>query len=281
MYKIVAKEEVAPYIYKVEVEAPLVAEKAKPGQFIIVIPDENGERVPFTISDWSSEKGTITFYFLIAGVSTQKMRRMKTGERFHAVVGPLGKPATIEKEGEVFIGGGCFGIGAIYPIVRAHKEAGCHVTCAVEGRSKEVLYNLEKLKRVSHHFIVCTSDGRGDLKGKVHDALSKLVGEGKVFKRAYFIGCSYMMMVCSLEAKKYEIPTYVALNPIMVDGTGMCGACRVSVGGETKFACVHGPEFDGALVDWKELLSRNAAYCKYEIEAMQYKSEMKLREVEG
>jgi len=272
MYKIVRKTEVAPEIYRIEIADPYIPGKARAGQFVIIIPDEDGERVPFTISDWDPGRGTFVIYTMAVGVSTQKMAAMSEGDEFFAVVGPLGKPATIEKEGSVLVGGGCYGLGAIYPIARAYREAGNHVTCIAEGRTEEVLFNIENLKEVSDDLIVCTTrheDGRSK-SGKAQDMVAELIANGRKFDRAYFIGCSYMMMICSVETKKHGIPTYVALNSLMVDGTGMCGCCRVSVGGKTRFACVHGPEFDGHQVDWEELFNRNAVYYREEIAAAQH-----------
>lgn len=270
MYRIASKTEVAPAIFKYEIETPLIPEKAKAGQFVILMPDDSGERVPFTIADWNPKKGIFTIFAMAVGVSTQKMAEMEVGESFHAIVGPLGKPADIRKEGRVLVGGGCYGLGAIYPIARAYKEAGNHVTCVVEARGKELLYNLKELESVSDELVVCTSDCSEGRSGKIQDIVPQLVAEGKHFDRAYFIGCSHMMMICSLETKKHKIPSYVALNSIMVDGTGMCGCCRVTVDGKTRFACVHGPEFDGHLVDWDELFSRNAVYIHEEIRAAQH-----------
>lgn len=270
MYKVVRRDEIVPNVHLLEIEVPGIAEKAKPGQFVIIMPDETGERVPFSISDWNIKKGTITIFFLEVGISTAKMARIKSGGTIYSVAGPLGKPTSIDNYGTVVCGGGCYGIGAIYPIARAMKEAGNKVISIIEARSAYLLYMEESLKEVSDQFFVSTADASKGTKGRVQEVFAKLIESGEKIDRSYFIGCTFMMMNCSDITKPYNIKTLVALNPIMVDGTGMCGCCRVSVGGKTKFACVDGPEFDGHQVNWKEIFERKSVYLKDE--AMAYQS---------
>ena len=269
MYRVVRRDEIVPNVHIIEIEVPAIAEKARPGQFVLIMPEETGERTPFTISDWNLEKGTITIFFLEVGITTAKMARLKSDDFIYSVAGPLGKPTKIKKYGTVVCGGGCYGIGAIYPIARAMKKAGNTVTIIIEARSAYLLYLEEQLKEVSDKVLVSTADGSRGAKGMVQDVLTKLVQNGEKINRSYFVGCTFMMMNCSNITRPYNIKTLVALNPIMVDGTGMCGCCRVTVGGETRFACVDGPEFDGHQVDWKELFERKAIYLENEAVAYQ------------
>ena len=269
MYKVVRRDEIVPNVHLIEIEVPAIAEKAKPGQFVIIMPDETGERVPFNISDWNIEKGTITIFFLEVGISTAKMARIKSGGTIYSVAGPLGKPTSISNYGTVVCGGGCYGIGAIYPIARAMKEAGNKVVSIIEARSAYLLYMEESLEEVSDQFFVSTADASKGTKGRVQEVFAKLINSGEKIDRSYFIGCTFMMMNCSDITRQYNIKTLVALNPIMVDGTGMCGCCRVSVEGKTKFACVDGPEFDGHQVNWKEIFERKSVYLKDEAMAYQ------------
>ena len=269
MYRVVRRNEIVPNVHIVEIEAPAIAEKARPGQFVLIMPEETGERVPFTLSDWNIEKGTITIFFLEVGITTAKMARLKNDDFIYSVAGPLGKPTKIRKYGTVVCGGGCYGIGAIYPIARAMKKAGNTVTTIIEARSAYLLYLEEQLKEVSDKVLVSTADGSRGSKGMVQDVLTELVQNGEKINRSYFVGCTFMMMNCSNTTRPYNIKTLVALNPIMVDGTGMCGCCRVTVGGKTKFACVDGPEFDGHQVNWKELFERKSIYLENEATAYQ------------
>ncbi len=268
MYRVVRRDEIVPNVHIIEIEVPAIAEKAMPGQFVLIMPEETGERTPFTISDWNLEKGTITIFFLEVGITTAKMARLKSDDFIYSVAGPLGKPTKIKKYGTVVCGGGCYGIGAVYPIARAMKKAGNTVTTIIEARSAYLLYLEEQLKEVSDKVLVSTADGSRGSKGMVQDVLTELVQNREKINRSYFVGCTFMMMNCSNTTRPYNIKTLVALNPIMVDGTGMCGCCRVTVGGKTKFACVDGPEFDGHEVNWKELFERKSIYL--ENEAMAY-----------
>ena len=271
MYKILSKSEIVPNVHKLVLEAPDIAEKAKPGQFVILMIDEEGERLPFTLSDWDAKAGTITIYFLEVGLSTMQLVRFK-GDALFAVIGPLGKPTPIKRFGTVVIGGGCYGIGGIYPIAKAMKKAGNKVVTIIEARSSYLIYNEEELRKVSDRFIVATSDGTKGEKGKVHDIIESMVNQGGKIDRAYFIGCLFMMMNCFNTVQPYDITTFIALNPIMVDGTGMCGCCRCSVDGKTKFACVEGPIFEAKEVDWDQLFKRNASYSQQEAMIYQFHS---------
>ncbi len=269
MYEVIRRDEIVPNIHLMVIKAPGVADKAKPGQFVIIMPDETGERVPFTISDWDREKGTISIFFLEVGISTAKMARIQSGGKLYSVAGPLGIPTSIDKLGTVILGGGCYGIGAIFPIARAMKEAGNRVISIIEARSAYLLYMEDSLKEFSDRLIVSTFDGSKGMKGSVQKVLTKLIDAGEKIDQSYFIGCTFMMMKCSNVTRSHKIKTLVALNPIMVDGTGMCGCCRVTVKGNTKFACVDGPEFDGHEVDWQELFARKSLYLKEEAMAYQ------------
>ncbi len=271
MYKIVSKTETVPNVHKLVISAPEIAEKAKPGQFIILMINEAGERLPFTLSDWDVKKGTITIYFLEVGLSTMDLARLEQ-EELYAVIGPLGKPVSVDKFGTVVLGGGCYGIGGIYPIAKAMKDAGNKVITIIEARSSYLLYNEEELRKVSDRFIIATEDGTKDKKGKVHDVIKNLIKQKKRIDQAYFIGCTFMMMKCLDEIKAQDITTFVALNPIMVDGTGMCGSCRCLVDGKTKFACVDGPIFEANDIDWDLIFKRNAAYSQQEAMIYQFHS---------
>ncbi|MBD3189947.1 MAG: sulfide/dihydroorotate dehydrogenase-like FAD/NAD-binding protein [Candidatus Heimdallarchaeota archaeon] len=263
MYEIIEKKEEVPNVHRLVIREPNVAAKAKPGQFVILMPDEKGERVPISIADTNGD--TFTVFVLELGISSAKIGMMNPGEKFYAVTGPLGLPATINKYGKVVLGGGCYGIGALYPIAKALKEAGNEIYTIIEARSAYLVYYEKELRSVSDEFYVATSDGSRGTYGHVQDVLDKLIKNDYRFDHAKFIGCTYMMMNCSHITLPYRIPTTASLNTIMLDGTGMCGCCRVTVGGETKFACVHGPEFDAHKVDWEELMDRKTAYHEEEM----------------
>ena len=268
--KILENEEVVPNTHRLVLEAPAIAERAEPGQFIMIIPDEVGERVPFTLSDWDAEAGTITVFYLEAGVSTMKLGRMKTGDTVHTVVGPLGRPTKIENWGTVLLGGGCYGLGAIYPLARAFKEAGNRVVGLMEARTSYIVYNEEKLREFVDELYIVTGDGSRGIKGHVKEALPHILEkEGKI-DHAHFVGCTYMMMVSSRGTAPHKIPTIAALNTLMVDGTGMCGVCRVEVEGQTRFACVDGPDFDAHKVNWDLVFTRKRSYVAEENLAFQF-----------
>ncbi len=269
-FTIVEKEEIVPNVHKFVIEHPMIARRAQPGQFVLLMPTEKGERIPFTLSDWDPEQGTITLYVLELGISTMDLVELKVGDSVYSLAGPLGQPATIKHFGTVLLGGGCYGIGAIYPIAKALKAAGNHVVVIIEARSNYLIYSREALRSTVDELYVTTSDGSDGTKGHVKEKFSLLIEEGRKFDMAYFVGCTFMLMQCSEATRPLDIPTFVALNSIMVDGTGMCGCCRVTVDGKTKFVCVDGPEMDGHKVDWGELFTRKRVY--HQEESISYQS---------
>ncbi|MCJ7721444.1 sulfide/dihydroorotate dehydrogenase-like FAD/NAD-binding protein [Candidatus Bathyarchaeota archaeon] len=268
MYEIIKKLELAPKIKLIEVSASEIALKAKAGQFVIFRVDENGERIPLTIVDWDTKKGTITLIFLEVGVSTVKLGTLEVGDEILNLVGPLGNPSEIENYGTVAVVCGGVGTAAAYPIAKALKNAGNKIVSIVGARTEETLVLENEMKAVSDELFVSTDDGTKGHKGYVSDVLKMLVEKGYKFDVVYAIGPSMMMRATANVTKSYSLKTIVSLNPIMVDGMGMCGACRVTVGGETKFACVDGPEFDAALVDFDELIQRQRVFVSQEKQAM-------------
>ncbi|RLI84549.1 MAG: sulfide/dihydroorotate dehydrogenase-like FAD/NAD-binding protein [Archaeoglobales archaeon] len=263
MAKILEKIELAPNIKEIVVEAPLIAKKAEPGQFVIVIVDEKGERIPLTIADFDRDKGTITIVFLEIGKSTMKLGRLNVGDEIAHVTGPLGNPSEIPKgETIVFVGGGV-GTAAVYPIARKAKQAGNYIISIIGARTKDLLIWEDRMREVSDELIVTTDDGTYGRKGVVTEPLKELLEEREI-DRVVAIGPAIMMKFVALTTKPYGVKTIASLNPIMVDGSGMCGACRVQVGGVTKFACIDGPEFDAHEVDFDLLLKRLATYREEE-----------------
>jgi NAD(P)H-flavin reductase len=267
MAKIIRRERLVPNIHLIEIHAPEVAGKCKPGQFVIIMADEKGERIPLTIADWDSEKGTVTSVFMLVGTSTQKLSLLEAGDEVPVYVGPLGKPAEIDKTGTVLCAAGCYGIGAIYPIARAMKEAGNKVITLVDVKANYLLYWEDKLRAVSEEFFVSSRDSYYDCKDYIPKVLKQILKKQPI-QKVFSIGCTYLMYTCSEATRPLGINTIVSLNPIMVDGTGMCGACRCTVGGKTKFGCVDGPDFDGHLVDWDEIFFRRKSYFEDEIRSL-------------
>ncbi len=264
MFKIVRKEEMAGgTVILNEIEAPLIARKAKPGQFVILKANETGERIPLTMAETDADRGTITIIYMVVGKSTALFRDLAVGDGYQDVIGPLGKPTHLSKVGKVVCVGGGTGIAVLHPITRGLKEIGNEVTCIIGARSKDLLILEDQMRSASHDLRICTDDGSYGHKGFVTDVLKEILEQGDI-KQVVAIGPVPMMKFVSQMTKTYNVPTLVSLNPIMVDGTGMCGGCRVSVGGETKFACVDGPEFDGHKVDYDELMLRLQAYCEEE-----------------
>lgn len=260
VYEIVQREMLVPNVHILKVKAPAVAAKAKAGQFVILRPDAHGERIPLTMADWNANEGTVTCVFMEVGKTTSKLAQLKSGDSLPTFVGPLGRPIEIEKHQKVLLVGGCYGIGSIYPIARAFKEVGTTVITVLEARAGFLLYWTEQLERVSDQVIIATADGAQGLKGHAFDHLEDIINkEGKI-NRIIAEGCTFMMYEVAHVTRSFGVKTMVSLNPIMVDGTGMCGACRVGVGGETKFACMDGPHFDAHEVDWELLLARRKAY---------------------
>jgi ferredoxin--NADP+ reductase len=269
MYRIVAKRELAPKIKLLEIEAPEVANKAQAGQFVILRIDRNGERFPLTLVDWNKEKGTVTLIFLEIGVSTERLGALREQDEIMDVVGPLGNPSEIKNHGLVCIIGGGVGTASAYPIARAFKEAGNKVISIVGAKTAGLLILEHEMGKVSDELHISTDDGTKGQKGFVSDVLKGLIQKGYGFNVVYAIGPTVMMRAVAETTRPYGIKTIVSLNPIMVDGMGMCGACRVSVGGATRFACVDGPEFDAHKVDFGELLKRQMAYMTEEKMALQ------------
>ena len=263
MSKILRTRELVPSVFEAVVQAEDITRKAKAGEFLIVMPDEKGERIPLTIADWDSEKGTITIVFMIVGTSTHKLAAMKEGDSYYAFVGPLGNATEINNYGTVVCVAGGVGTAPIYPIAKALKEAGNRVISIQGARTKELLFWDDKLKSVSDEHIITTDDGTFGRKALVTEPLKEVIEREKV-NIVYAIGPVPMMKFCSLTTKPFNVKTIVSLNSIMIDATGMCGGCRVNVGGETKFTCVNGPEFDGHQVDWDLLTSRQRIYLKEE-----------------
>lgn len=264
MFKIVKREEMAEgTVILNDIEAPLIAKKALPGQFVILKANENGERIPLTMAETDPEKGTITIIYMVVGKSTALFKNLMVGDEFQDVIGPLGKATHLEKLGNVVCVGGGTGIAVLHPITRGLKEIGNNVTCIIGARNKDLLILEDKMKAASHDLRICTDDGSYGHHGFVTDVLKEVLEEGDI-QLCVAIGPVPMMKFVSKMTKEYNVKTMVSLNPIMVDGTGMCGGCRVSVGGETKFACVDGPEFDGHEVDYDELLLRLQAYVEDE-----------------
>jgi ferredoxin/flavodoxin---NADP+ reductase len=266
MYPIIEKKILSENVKQLKVKAPLVAVKAKPGQFIILRIDERGERIPLTIADADPKKGTVTIIFLEVGKTTKQLGLLDVGDSLENFAGPLGMPSDIKKYGTVVCVGGGVGIAPLYPIVKALKEAGNHVVSILGAKTKDLLLLEKEIATYSDEFYIATDDGSKGQKGFVSDVLQKIIEKQKV-DMVMSIGPIIMMKVVSNLTKKYNIKTLVSLNPIMVDGTGMCGGCRVSVGGKNKFACVDGPEFDGHLVDYDNLMLRNRRFVHAEGDA--------------
>ena len=264
MYKIVRKECLNPTVTLMEVEAPLIAKKAEPGQFIILRVDEDGERIPLTVADFDREKGTVTIIFQIVGATTMKLNHLEEGDSIHDFVGPLGVASHTEGLKKVaVIGGGPAGPVA-YPIAEKLDQQGAEVHSIVGFRNKDLVILEEEFKAASSKFVMMTDDGSYGEKGLVTDALKKLLDSGETYDEVIAIGPLIMMkFVCKL-TKEYGVKTVVSMNPIMIDGTGMCGGCRLTVGGKTKFACVDGPDFDGHEVDFDEAMSRSSMYREFE-----------------
>ena len=260
MYKIVEKRDLNPTVSLMEIEAPMAARRARAGQFVIIIPDEKGERIPLTIADYDRARGTVTVIFQVVGASTLKLQHMKAGDSVYAFVGPLGRPTHTEGLKNVAVIGGGVGNAIAYPVAKALHEAGTRVTTIAGFRSSDLVILEDEFDAVSDNFVRVSDDGTWGRKGLVTDALRELIEGGEKFDEVIAIGPLVMMKFVSLLTKEYGIKTVVSMNPIMIDGTGMCGGCRLTVGGESKFACVDGPEFDGHLVDFDEAIARSAMY---------------------
>ena len=264
MYKILNKETLNPTVIKMEIEAPYVAKKAQPGQFIILRTDENGERIPLTVADYDREKGTVTIIFQIVGATTEKLGHMNEGDFLADFVGPLGKATHTEGLKKVAVVGGGVGCAIAFPVAKKLHEQGCEVHSIVGFRTKDLVILEKEFRDASSKFVLMSDDGSAGEKGLVTDALKKLLDSGEKYDEVITIGPLIMMkFVCKL-TKEYGVKTIASMNPIMIDGTGMCGGCRLSVGGKTVFACVDGPEFDGHEIDFDEAIERSSMYKPFE-----------------
>ena len=264
MYKILRKKELNPTVTLMEIDAPLVAKKAEPGQFIILRVNEDGERIPLTVADYDREKGTVTIIFQIVGATTELLNHKNEGEYIQDFVGPLGKATETEGLKKVAVVGGGVGCAIAYPVAKKLHDNGCEVHSIVGFRNKDLVILEDEFNAASNVLKIMTDDGSYGTKGLVTDTLRALIDEGNQYDEVIAIGPVIMMkFVCKL-TKEYGIKTMVSMNPIMIDGTGMCGGCRLTVGGETKFACVDGPDFDGHLVDFDEALERGSMYREFE-----------------
>jgi len=264
VYKILLKQDLVPKIHLFKVEAPAIAKKAQPGQFVVIRIDEKGERIPLTIADWDREEGSVTVVFMEVGTTTYRLALLESGNFIADFIGPLGLPTHIEKFGTVVCVAGGFAAAVIMPIARAMKAKGNKVISILGARNKSLIFWEDELRSVSDQLIVTTDDGSYGRKALVTEPLKELLETAEKVDRVIAIGPSIMMKFCAKTTEPFGVKTIVSLNPIMVDGTGMCGCCRVSVGGVTKFACVDGPDFDGHQVDWDLLLARQRIYLDEE-----------------
>lgn len=267
-YKIISKKSLTPITHRIEIDAPMIANSAKPGQFVVLRTHEKGERFPLTISHANPDAGTITLIFQEVGKSSAQLALIPEGEDILDLLGPLGKPSHTDNVGTVVCVGGGYGNAVLLPVARGFKEAGNNVIMIVGFRNKDLIILEDELKEVSDDFHICTDDGSFGFHGFVTMKLQELIDDGLKPDSVMAIGPLPMMKAVSNLTLPYAFPTWVSLNPIMVDGTGMCGACRCTIGNETKFACVDGPDFDGHKVDWDEILIRLGAYKEVEKEAM-------------
>ena len=265
MFRIVRKEALKPTVVLFEIESPMIARKAQPGQFIILRVDENGERVPLTIHDYDREKGTVTIIVQIVGATTEKLNQLNEGDCLQDFVGPLGKATETAGKKKVCVVGGGVGCAIAYPDLKKFHDDGAEVHAVIGFKNKDLVILEDKFKSSSSILKVCTDDGSYGQKGMVTDALKELIDAGNQYDEIFAIGPMIMMKFVCKTTQPYGIPTTVSMSPIMIDGTGMCGGCRLSVGGEMKFACVDGPDFDGFKVDWDLAVKRNQMYREFEM----------------
>ena len=264
MYQITEKTVLNPTVIRMTVKAPLVAKKALAGQFIILRVDEDGERIPLTVADYDREAGTVTIIFQTVGATTDKLARLEAGDFIHDFAGPLGKATKVDGMKKVAVVGGGVGCAIAFPVAKALHENGCEVHSVVGFRTKDLVILEDEFKAVSDKFVMMTDDGSYGTKGLVTNALKELIESGEEYDEVITIGPVIMMKFVCAVTKEYGIKTIVSMNPIMIDGTGMCGGCRLTVGGKTKFACVDGPEFDGHEVDFDEAMRRGGMYKEFE-----------------
>ncbi|MGI5173237.1 sulfide/dihydroorotate dehydrogenase-like FAD/NAD-binding protein [Treponema sp. OMZ 840] len=267
MYKIIEKRQLSADVFYAKVTAPDIAKNRKAGQFVLVQLDTDfAERVPLTIADADPQKGWIVLVFQAVGATTIKMSRLNEGDELGAILGPLGNPTHIEKKGRIVCVGGGIGVAPLHPIVQAHKAAGNHVTVIMGARTKELIIFEKEMRELADEIYIMTDDGSAGTKGLVTEPLKMLCAQNPKPDEVVAIGPPIMMKFCSFTAKEFDVPITVSLNTIMIDGTGMCGGCRVNIGGKTKFVCVDGPEFDGHLVDWDNMMLRMRAFKPRETE---------------
>ena len=264
MYKILAREPLTPLTHLFKIVAPAVAQKAQAGQFVIVRANEKAERIPLTLADWDAKEGTVTIVFMEVGTSTYRLRLMNPGDALMNFVGPLGLPTHAERFGTVVCVAGGVGTAPIYPIARTLRTKGNRIITIQGARNKESIFWEDRLRSVSDELIITTDDGTYQRKGMVTEPLKEILESGRKIDRVIAIGPSIMMKFCAKTTEPFKVPTIVSLNTIMVDGTGMCGGCRVSVGGVTKFTCIDGPDFDGHQVDWDLVAARQRTYLDEE-----------------
>ena len=264
MNRILEREALNPTVTRLKVEAPLIARKAEPGQFVILRTDEDGERIPLTVADFDREEGSVTVIFQVVGATTEKLNHLKPGDRLHDFVGPLGRATHTEGLKKVAVVGGGVGCAIAYPVTKKLHEQGCEVHAIVGFRNQDLVILEKEFRQASSRFVPMSDDGSWGEKGLVTDALRKLIESGEQYDEVITIGPLIMMkFVCKL-TKEFGVKTVASMNPIMIDGTGMCGGCRLTVGGKMRFACVDGPEFDGHEIDFDEAMARNAAYRDFE-----------------
>ena len=268
MNKILENKMLVPNLHQIVVDAPEIARSALPGQFVIVRVEEDGERIPLSFADWDADRGTLTLVYLNIGRTTQKLAQLHAGVSLPTLAGPLGNAMEIGQFGHVLCAGGCYGIASIYPIARALKEQGNQVTVVIEARSSYLLYWQERFKKIADRVIAITRDGSRGMAGHINNLPRIISGLQTRPDRIIINGCNYLMMRGSQESQPFNIKTVVSLNTLMIDGTGMCGVCRLTVSNSTKFACVDGPHFDGHEVDWDELAKRRKAYLSEEDHAL-------------
>jgi ferredoxin--NADP+ reductase len=268
MAKILTRERLVPNIHLLEVHAPEVARKCRPGQFVIVMPDEKGERIPLSIADWDADRGSVTAVFLLVGTSTRKLAALHAGDELPVFVGPLGRPSEIGTFGTVILAAGCFGIGALWPTARALKAAGNRVIALIDAKADYLAYWKDRYRSICDRVLFSSRDHALDSKEFIPGPLERLLEAEAPVARVIAVGCTYLMYASARATKPLGVKTIVSLNPIMVDGTGMCGACRCTAEGRTKFACVDGPDFDGHQVDWDELFIRRKSYFDEEIRSL-------------
>lgn len=280
MYRIVSKKSLNPTVTQMEIDAPFVAKKARAGQFVILRVDEDGERIPLTVAGYDRIKGTITIIFQIVGGTTERLNHKKEGEYIADFVGPLGRPTQVEGLKKVCVVGGGVGCAIALPVARALHEAGADVTAIVGFRNKDLVILEDEFKAYSSRFYMMTDDGSYGEKGNVCVPLKEILEKGERFDEVITIGPLIMMKFVCQTTKEYGVKTIASMNPIMIDGTGMCGCCRLTVGGEMKFACVDGPEFDGHLIDFDEAMSRSRSYADYEMREREDACNLFKKEVE-